>query len=251
MSRRTLLELVQDIGNEMDYDDIDSINDTEEALQLASVIKSTYDLLVDEMALPSEHVRRKLIAVPNTATTYNQFTLPEDINEINELRYLLSTGDYGIIDYIEFEEFIEHSNSNQRLTSNVTTTIIDSISYYIRSDQEPKYFTIYRDSSGGDYVLMNSYLSTEDATGVSANKTLAKVEQRPSMTLTDSYQFPYLDEQLVNLLLSDSKARCFALYKQRQHAYADRDLRNGKIRSQKGKSRVTKNPKYKSFGRRR
>jgi hypothetical protein len=111
MSRRTLLDIVQDICDEMDYDDINSINDTDEALQVANRVKSCYDILVDDMDLPSEEVFRKLIAVPNTATTYNQFTLPEDISEINELRYLQTNGEYDIIKYIDPLEFLNISNS--------------------------------------------------------------------------------------------------------------------------------------------
>jgi hypothetical protein len=41
MAKMTLLEIVQDILSDMDSDEVNSINDSVESLQLAQMIKST------------------------------------------------------------------------------------------------------------------------------------------------------------------------------------------------------------------
>jgi hypothetical protein len=103
---------------------------------------------------------------------------------------------------------------------------------------------------------LDSYFSDTDLTGCSASKTLALVEQRHSMVVEDTYQFPFLNEKLVNILVTDAKAKCFALYKQRTHAYADRDNRRARVKSQGSKFRASKQANRKvnqsrDYGRRR
>ena len=43
MAKMTLLAMVQDILNDMDGDEVNSISDTVEAEQVAQIIKTTYD----------------------------------------------------------------------------------------------------------------------------------------------------------------------------------------------------------------
>ena len=42
MAKMTLLEITQDIMSDMDSDNVNSINDSVEALQVAQVVKTTY-----------------------------------------------------------------------------------------------------------------------------------------------------------------------------------------------------------------
>ena len=42
MAKLTLLEIVQDIMNDMDSDEVNSISDTEESSQIAQIVKTTY-----------------------------------------------------------------------------------------------------------------------------------------------------------------------------------------------------------------
>ena len=47
MAKLTLLQMTQDIMSDMDSDDINSINDSVEALQVAQIIKTTYYNIID------------------------------------------------------------------------------------------------------------------------------------------------------------------------------------------------------------
>lgn len=44
MAKRTLLDIVQEILNDMDSDEVTSINDTIESLQVANIVRSCYPL---------------------------------------------------------------------------------------------------------------------------------------------------------------------------------------------------------------
>ena len=124
MATRTLLEIVQDISNELEYDDIDSIEDTEEAMQLAKVVKSCYETFVDDIELPCENVDYQLTQLGYTGTNANQFSFPDNFSAINYIMYLTNDSEYVIIDYISKEEFIlTYSNPLRVSTDKVTSTI--------------------------------------------------------------------------------------------------------------------------------
>ena len=48
MPKRTLLYIVQDIANDLDTDTINSINDTEESLQIAQIVQTTYYEIINK-----------------------------------------------------------------------------------------------------------------------------------------------------------------------------------------------------------
>jgi hypothetical protein len=52
--KRTLLEMVQSILSDMDSEDVNSISDTNEAEQIASVIEDTYYNIISARDIP-EH----------------------------------------------------------------------------------------------------------------------------------------------------------------------------------------------------
>ena len=52
MAKMTLLEMVQDIMSDMDSDEVNSINDSQEATQVAQIIKSTYYNIIDGRDMP-------------------------------------------------------------------------------------------------------------------------------------------------------------------------------------------------------
>jgi hypothetical protein len=47
MAKMTLLEMTQDILSDMDSDEVNSINDSVESLQVAQIIKTTYFNIVN------------------------------------------------------------------------------------------------------------------------------------------------------------------------------------------------------------
>lgn len=52
---QTLIEIVQDILSSMDSDEVNSINDTTEAFQVANIVKHAYLDLISEIDLPDAY----------------------------------------------------------------------------------------------------------------------------------------------------------------------------------------------------
>ena len=52
MASMTLIQIVQDILSDMDSDEVSSINDSVESLQVAQIVKSTYYNIIDGKDFP-------------------------------------------------------------------------------------------------------------------------------------------------------------------------------------------------------
>jgi hypothetical protein len=63
--KKTLLEMTQDILNDMDSDEVNSISDTVEAQQVANIIKTCYNEMISNRDWP--HLR-KLVQLDSLQT---------------------------------------------------------------------------------------------------------------------------------------------------------------------------------------
>ena len=81
MAKMTLLDIVQDIMSDMDSDEINSISDTAESLQVAQIVKTTYYNIIDGKNYAFLYELFKLTA-SGTDDRPTHMKLPEDIIKI-------------------------------------------------------------------------------------------------------------------------------------------------------------------------
>ena len=84
--KQTLLEIVQDILNDLDGDEVNSITDTTEALQVAQIVKTTFYEILDGREWP--HIR-KVIQLQGLGDTSRKSSIkiPENVTELIWLNY--------------------------------------------------------------------------------------------------------------------------------------------------------------------
>jgi hypothetical protein len=86
MAKLTLLEMTQDIMSDMDSDEINSINDSVEALQVAQIIKTTYYNIIDGKDYAFLYELFQMDA-SGTATRPTHMSLPEDVIDLKWIKY--------------------------------------------------------------------------------------------------------------------------------------------------------------------
>ncbi len=114
MPKLTLLEIVTDVLNEMDSDEVNSINDTIEAQQVAQIVKTAYYNIIDGRDWPHLNKLTQL----NASGYTNKPTLmyiPEVVTKVHWIKYnkrkSTDTRDYFVdVTYMEPEDFIDHCN---------------------------------------------------------------------------------------------------------------------------------------------
>ena len=86
--KMTVLQMVQDILNDMDADEVNSISDTTEALQVAQIIKTTFFEMIARRGGDWAHLSTvgQLDAVADS-TKPNYLKMNDDVNRIDFVNY--------------------------------------------------------------------------------------------------------------------------------------------------------------------
>ena len=205
--RTTLLDIVQSILSDMDSESVNSISDTTEALQVASVVEDVYNNIIAARTVPELNQSFNITSLSELARPV-YFKYPEGVKEITELYYNVSTS--GGVEYqeIKYVEPIDFFTSMPSSDGNVVITDTDGeTSIVVVNDQMPTYYTSFDD----EHIVMNAYNASVESI-LSATKTKAFGTIYPSFTISDSFE-PDLDSTMMPLLLAESKSTCFSLFK--------------------------------------
>lgn len=241
----TLLEIVQNILSAMESDEVNSIGDTVEALQVAEEVRTAFDDLFTTYGWPSQEGWIKLNASndPDLPTT---MTLPDNVEEIYWVKYNVGT--------VEQPEFVEVRRGDPSLFFRYGTVytsqtspikLVDNL--YVQTDRHPTYWTTYDNKT----LVFNSYNSAVDDT-LQQSKVLCWGRTTPKFELRDDF-IPPIDQMHFPLLLSEAKRMCFVNYKGVANANEERRNRNQRIKAQRHLWRTRKRGfgENVDFGRRR
>jgi hypothetical protein len=199
--KRSLLELTQSILNDLDGEPVNSIFDTEEATQYASVVRDTYFNIVAARQTPEHDQLIKLTALSDS-TRPNFFLYPTNLKEIRLFEY--NGHEVYWKDPIKFLESLPTIGNDGVIsvidpTSNITLTC--------RNDKDPKYYT----SFDNQYIICDSYDASVDST-LQESKTRCWGTKYPTFTMADNFVAD-LSETLFPYLLAESKSVCFSVFK--------------------------------------
>lgn len=230
--KSTLLQIVQSILSDMDSEDVNSISDSVEAQQVASVVEDTYFNIIAARDIPEHNKLLPLISLAdNTKPTH--FTYPARTKNIIRIDYNVRTTadpDYQEIIYVEPLVFLDRMDENGLKV----TTVDQSVDLFVANDRRPAYYTSFNDN----HIIMDAYDASVEA-NLAANKTRAFGAIYPTFSQTDSFE-PDLDNTLMPLLLAEAKSTCFSLFKGGPDAKVEQSARRLKsyVQNDQYKTRV-------------
>lgn len=268
--KQTLLEMTQDILSAMSSDEVNSIGDTAESLQVATIIKNKFYDMFGRVPL-SDHEKLIqlepsldsslpiLMYVPdnveridwlkyydNNTTGINspngfQHSLNVDITPSGNTTGLVPPG-YLDVQILPILDFINIVTDYNPLETNVVTYTFtqgasDTYTLYYKNDRPPQYCTIIANK----FILFDSFDKNVDST-LQTSKTMAFGLVSADFLMEDSF-VPPLNDQQFPLLFNEAKNLAFFELKQQQHPLADREVRRGWSTVQKTKS-VDNKPSY-------
>lgn len=194
--------MVQSILSDMDSQDVNTISDSVEAQQIASVIEDVYYTILNTREIPELKRLIKLTSLSQLARP-THFTYPSEVKEIEKLYYSISEGNYKEIAYVDPLTFLNRQPSTglSVLDTQAGTTLL------ISQDKQPSFYTSFDDN----HIVMDAYDAAIEST-LQESKTRAFGAVFPSFTISDSF-VPELDDNLLAYLLAESKSVCFSLFK--------------------------------------
>ena len=248
MAKMTLLDMTQDILSDMDSDEVNSINDSVESLQVAQIIKSTYYNIIDGRDYDFLYELFQLDS-SGTNTRPTHMELPETIIDLKWIKYntrkTTDTKDkYLKIKYLMPEDFMEVVDKRDSSKSNVTVvTDPTGISINVMNDKAPEYFTSFDD----EVLVFDSYDSDMEATLLN-NKTQCHGKRSVTFTMSDNFT-PDLPVQMFSYLLAEAKSTSFVTLKQMANAKAEQVSVSQKRRMSQDAWRVKNGIHYPNYGR--
>lgn len=249
MAKKTYLEIVQDILNDLSSDEVNSIDDTIESQQVAQIVKSTYFAMMSNRNWPHQ---RQTVSI----NSYGDSTLPthmkvvEDIKELIFINYnVIRAGEtrkrYQRIKYKDPDEFLYMLNQNNNDASNVDVILDTSgIELLIRNDKAPEYYTSFDDNT----LVFDSYDSDVDTIlQESKFQTLAYVF--PTWTDTDSF-VPDLPAEAFTALIEEAKSKAAFKLKQEPDQKAEQEATRQQRWLARRARQVGGGIRYPNYGRR-
>jgi len=244
----TLLDLTQSILSSMDSDEVNTISETTESLQVANIVRTCYNDIISRANLPEHFDLVELNASLDPLKPTVMYR-PAGLQNLIWVKYDkkihgAETTDYRVVNYLEPQEFIERclSYSNQDQGDVVTFTLATSNSSVIElnclNNKAPDFYTCWDDN----LILFDSYDVSVDST-LQKNKTMVYGEYEPVFLLEDTFT-PKLDSRQFSLLLNEAKAMAFAELKQTEHARAERNAKRGWVTLAHQKNAIPANYPY-------
>lgn len=213
MAKPVLLDVVQDLLSDIDGDEVNSISDTVESMQIATVVRDVFRNLVDTYNIETIKTTFQLTASGTTAKP-THMTVPVGTHSVELVRYDKATTaggdqDYQFVHWLEPAEFLRMTGTRTESSTEVTEVTDDSgVLILVRNDVAPTYFTSL---DGGDTFVFDSYNSAIEST-LQTSKTMCYGVTKPDVILSDTAAID-LPHSLFTLLRNEARAMVFELYK--------------------------------------
>jgi len=248
--KMSLLEMVQDILNDMDSDEVNSIDDTMESVQVAQVIKSCY---MEMMSNREWHHLKRLTPLSHSGTPDRptHLLLPENIKELTYFAYESTrregTDEYDMreVRYCYPDEFLRKVSSRGLDTQNVrTVTDFGGTKLVIRTNAAPTYWTSFDDK----YLVCDSFDSNMDD-ALQASKSQAMSVVMPKWVHLDD-AIPDLPGEAFAALLAEAKSTAFFNQKQMVNEKAESKAQRQQRWLSRKNGRTGHKIRYPNYGRR-
>lgn len=224
MTKMSVLDMTQDILSDMNSDEVNSITDSVESMQVARIIQSSYFEMMGNKNWP--HLK-KLITLTSSgdADLPTHMKMPENIKELHSVEYnAIKDGETKIrwepVTYITPDAFLRRVNDlNSDKTDVIEVTDISGAKLLVVNDKKPEYYTSFDD----EWVVFDSYDNTVDTT-LQSSKTRCWITLAPTFVLDDNF-IPDIPVEAFPGLLAEAKSTCFTRLKQMPEGKSEQQAR--------------------------
>ncbi|AFE86211.1 hypothetical protein [Salinivibrio phage CW02] len=245
----TLLEIVQEVLNDMDSDEVNSINDTFESAQVASICKTVFRNMTSNRNWP--HMKRAVNLVPFSDNNYpTHMRVDKSFTEIVFINYnTAKAGEtrkyYKSMTWLEPDDFLRRVNKWDTDSDSVDVILdMSGVEVAVRNDRAPEYYTSFDD----DVIVFDSYDKEVDDT-LQSSKTQCVAYVLPEFYVIDDHK-PDLPEEAMAAYISEVKSQAFIKLKQQASQKDEQES----VKQQRWLSRkswvVNGGIKYPNYGRR-
>lgn len=246
--KRTLLDMVQTILSAIDADEVNSIDDTVEATQVATILKEAYFAMSSNRDWSGQ---KRLIQFDHSGTPDKPTHLksPESIKELHLFQYdsAKKTGTLEMreVCYKYPDEFLRIS-SHRGINTPHTKVVRDfgGTPLVIITNKPPSYWTTFDDT----YIVCDSYDSEVDD-ALKASKTQLHVTKFADWEMVDDF-VPDMPSEAFSSLIAEAKSVAFVEVKQVANQKAEQEATRQRTWLSRKNWQLQGGVRYPNFGRR-
>lgn len=202
MSKPSLLDLTQRVAVFCNAGSVNSITDTRESLQIATIIKETFEDLVMRSEIRTTQVLLQLQSVSDLSKP-THLLMQSEVLTVDLLKYKKPDGTLIDLQYKPAVEFVEDSLHLDPTREEIqSVTDYSGIIFNIRTNKDPQYWTILENGSE-EYVVLDAVNKDFEDT-IQGIHVVAYGKIMPEFRLEDTF-IPPLSTQQFPVLLSRAK----------------------------------------------
>lgn len=195
MAIKDVLGFVQDCLSILDSDEVDSISDTTESLQVATLLSDIYYEFINRQDW--QWLKRAVtLDGGGDISQPTKLSLPSGIKRITTIWYNVSDDDDKVenrkLQFRCVEDFLDAGSAG--ISGDKLIRQGNEASFYVKTDRPPTFYTVFDDKT----IFCDSYQSTVESTLVNA-KVSAVGFVIPPFEVRDGF-VPDLPEHMVSLL---------------------------------------------------
>jgi hypothetical protein len=239
--KKTLLELVQDILSGLDSDEVNSISDTVESMQVARIIRRVYFDIVTRAGMPEHYGLANLEASNDTDLPVVMY-VPDHVVKLEWVKYNKATAtdtsfQMKPVQYLLLSDFLDLVYGFDATDTNVAsydlTSGPDTYTLQYKTDIAPSYYTSF-----DDRTLVFDSVDTGVETTLQSSKTTIYGRKVPAFQMSNSF-VPDLDDLQFSLLANEAHSLAWTELKQSSNIKTERNAVRGWTQLQQSKFRAT------------
>lgn len=246
----TLLQIVQNILNDMDGDEVNSIDDSFESTQVAEIVKTTYYAMISNKNWP--HTRRSLQLESSGDDAYpTHMSVNDEVKELcfinyNAVKQGSTRRDYKKVAYLNPDDFLRVLNRRDS-DSDKVDVIQDytGVELLISNDTYPKYYTSFDDKN----IVFDSYDSDVDST-LQKSKVQSFAYIIPAWEHDDEF-IPDLPSEAFSALIAEAKSTASLALRQVANTKAEQESTRQRSWLSRKDWTVKGGVEYPNYGRKR
>ena len=241
--KKSLLEIVKDILSDMDSEDVNSIADTVEGIQVARIVEQTFYDLVAVREIPEHKSLIKLTSLSD-ADFPSHFVLQDRQTKLGTVWYDVSddnTYSYREIHWKDPEDFLRFTDRRQEDYTLVEDKTAGT-KLRIANNLDPSYYTSFDD----EYLIFDSFDITKSDT-LLTEKTRAVAVTFPVFIIADDF-VPDIDAVMFPSLVREATSRAFSMFKTADPKL-EQAARRQKVHVQNDKRKTQAPSKKRNYGR--
>lgn len=203
--KQTLLDIVQRVAEFCNAGSVNSIKDTRESMQIAKIVKETFEDLVLRRELVVGQALVQLHSVSDVEKP-THLLIPEGVIALDDVKYKNAYGTLEDLQYIEPMDFVDSSLHLDPTKEDIATVRDHSgILFNIHNNRTPQYYTVMSDGAN-EYLVLDAYNKNFEDT-LQGHHVVAYGHVMPEFRLEDSFIPPLSIQQFPVLI---SRAKTFA-----------------------------------------